>query len=252
MTALTPGQIERYARHILLPEIGGDGQEALLAARVLVVGAGGLGSPALMYLAAAGIGTLGVVDGDAVEMSNLQRQILHTTDRVGQTKVASAVATLAALNPDVRVIGHDHRLDADNADALIADYDLVVDGCDNFATRYVVNDACRRAGRTLVSAAILRFEGQLGTFRRDGPCYRCLYREPPPADMIPSCAEAGVLGSLAGTLGAMQATEAVKEILGIGDSLAGRLLLYDALATEWRTIRVRRDPACPLCGTADG
>lgn len=245
-------QIHRYARHIILPEIGGGGQEALLRARVLVVGAGGLGSPLLLYLAAAGVGTLGVIDDDVVDLSNLQRQVLHDTHAVGQAKTDSAVARLQALNPDVTVQGINARLTAANALALVGDYDLVADGSDNFATRFLINDACRLAGKPLVSAAILRFDGQIATFRPQtgSPCYRCLFPEPPPPDRIPSCAQAGVLGAMAGVMGALQAVEVVKELLGIGDSLAGRLLLVDVLAMRFETIRVPADPSCPLCGSA--
>ncbi len=253
----TDAQVRRYARHILLNEIGGSGQARLLASRVLVVGAGGLGSPLLLYLAAAGVGTLGVIDDDAVDLSNLQRQIVHPTAAVGRAKVESARDTLAAINPDVRVITHRERLTAANAIALFADYDVIADGSDNFPTRFLVNDACFFAGKPLVSAAILRFDGQLATFRpfdhppsseARGPCYRCLYREPPPPGDVPSCAEAGVLGAFCGAIGGLQATEVLKELLGIGTSLAGHLLIVDALGTTFRRIRLRRDPACPLCG----
>ena len=243
-------QIRRYARHIILPEIGGTGQARLLDSRVLVVGAGGLGSPVILYLAAAGIGTIGVVDDDEVDLSNLQRQILHATATIGMAKVDSAARAVAAINPDVRIVPIRARLDKDNARAIVADYQVVADGSDNFPTRFLVNDSCHLEGRTLVSAAILRFDGQLATFRPGGPCYRCIYREAPPAGQIPSCAEAGVLGAVAGTLGALQATEVVKELLGIGDTMAGRLLIYDALSVAFRTVRVRRDPGCPLCGDA--
>ncbi|MFQ5783703.1 MAG: ThiF family adenylyltransferase [Alphaproteobacteria bacterium] len=248
----TDDQLLRYARHIILPEVGGEGQARLLAARVLVVGAGGLGSPLLMYLAAAGVGTLGVVDDDRVDLSNLQRQIVHATSRVGAPKTASARATLAEINPEVRVETHAERLTAANAPALIGAYDLVADGSDNFATRYLVNDACYLAKKPLVSAAMLRFDGQVSTFKAylggDNPCYRCLFREPPGPGLIPSCSEAGILGALAGTLGALQATEALKEILGIGDSLSGSLLLYDALSTTFQKVLIKPDPECPLCG----
>jgi molybdopterin-synthase adenylyltransferase len=253
----TDSQISRYARHILLDEIGGAGQAKLLASKVLVIGAGGLGSPVLLYLAAAGIGTIGVVDDDVVDLSNLQRQIAHTTDRLGMPKVESARAALAAINPEVRVIPHHLRLTAANAAALIGEYDVVADGSDNFPTRFLVNDACFFAGKPLVSAAILRFDGQLATFRAGetmssgdeaGPCYRCLYHEPPPEGQIPTCAQAGVLGAFCGAMGGLQATEVIKELLGIGDSLAGWLLVVDALAGTWRRIRIRRDPGCSLCG----
>jgi adenylyltransferase/sulfurtransferase len=245
-------QLERYARHIILKEVGGAGQQKLLGARVLVIGAGGLGSPVILYRAAAGVGTIGVVDDDHVSLSNLQRQVLHTTARIGEAKTASAVAGIAALNPDVRIVEHRTRLTAANAIELIGGYDIVADGCDNFATRFLVNDACYLTGRPLVSAAILGFEGQLATFKAHLPgalpCYRCLFREPPPPDLIPSCSDAGVLGVLGGSMGSLQATEVIKELLGLGDSLAGRLLIYDALATSFRTVRVKRDPDCPLCG----
>lgn len=245
-------QIRRYARHILLPEIGGVGQARLLASRVLVVGAGGLGSPALLYLAAAGVGTIGVIDDDVVDLSNLQRQIAHDTAALGRPKVESAAARIAALNPDVRVEPHRARLDASNALDLVSRYDLVLDGSDNFATRFLVADACHLAGRTLVSAAVLRFEGQLSTFKSHlgppHPCYRCLHPAPPPPGLVPTCAEAGVFGAVTGVLGALQATEALKELLGIGEGLSGRLLLWDALAAAFRTVRLKRDPACALCG----
>ncbi|MSP52211.1 MAG: molybdopterin-synthase adenylyltransferase MoeB [Alphaproteobacteria bacterium] len=245
-------QIERYARHIILPEVGGEGQSKLLEAKVLVIGAGGLGSPLLMYLAAAGVGTIGVVDFDAVSLSNLQRQIAHTTERVGQLKTASAQATVAALNPDVKFIAHSLKLTAANALPIIRDYDVVADGSDNFPTRFLLNDACFFSRRPLVSAAILGFDGQLATYKAylagDNPCYRCIFREAPPRGLIPSCSEGGVLGALAGTIGSLQATEIVKEVLGIGDSLSGHLVIYDALSTTFRKIKVRPDPDCPLCG----
>ena len=248
-------QINRYARHILLDGVGGIGQEKLLRSRVLVIGAGGLGSPVLLYLAAAGVGTLGVVDDDVVDLSNLQRQIVHSTAAIGAPKVESAKQTLAAINPDVTVIAHRKRITPDNALDLISNYDIVADGCDNFATRFLVNDACYLAKKTLVSAAILRFDAQLYTFKAHqkdgnghGPCYRCIFPEPPPEGQIPTCAEAGVLGALCGMAGSMQATEVLKEILGIGKSLSGRLLIHDGLAGEFRTVRVKPDPSCALCG----
>ncbi|MDH3472146.1 MAG: molybdopterin-synthase adenylyltransferase MoeB [Rhodospirillales bacterium] len=248
---LTDAQVERYARHLVLPQIGEEGQLRLLHSRVLVIGAGGLGSPLLLYLAAAGVGTLGVVDDDAVDLSNLQRQVLHDTSNVGLDKVESARARLADINPEVTVIPHRTRLARENAMDLVAGYDLVADGSDNFPTRYLVNDACYLARKTLVSAAIMRFDGQLSTYKahlgEGWPCYRCIFGEQP-GDPKESCADVGVLGALAGTLGALQATEAVKELLGIGDSMAGRMLLYDALAASFRTITVKADPACPLCG----
>lgn len=242
-------QIHRYARHILLREVGGVGQEKLLKSKVLVIGAGGLGSPLILYLAAAGVGTIGVVDDDAVDLSNLQRQIAHSTDRIGVAKVESAKAAVAAINPDVTVVTHKVRLTADNALALIAGYDVVADGSDNFPTRFLVNDACFFAKKTLVSAAVLRFDGQLSTFKphAGGPCYRCLYPAPPPPGQIPSCDEAGVLGAVAGVLGTLQATEVLKELIGIGDSMAGRLLIYDALSAAMRQVKIKPDPECPLC-----
>lgn len=250
----TEEQIERYARHIILPEVGGEGQAKLLRSKVLVIGAGGLGSPLLLYLAAAGVGTLGVVDDDAVDLSNLQRQVIHSTGRIGEAKVESARETLTQVNPGVRLITHQTRLTAENALELIGAYDLVADGSDNFETRFLLNDACYRAQRPLVSAALLRFEGQLSTFKAylggDNPCYRCIFREPPPPGLIPTCAEGGVLGALAGTMGSIQATEAIKELLGIGETLSGSLLIYDGLTTTFRKVRVKPDPDCPLCGAA--
>ena len=247
----TDEQIERYARHLVLPEIGEEGQARLLNARVLVIGAGGLGSPLLLYLAAAGIGTLGVVDDDAVDLSNLQRQVLHDTSAVGRAKVESARARLAEINPDVTVEAHQTRIASGTVMDLVKDYDLVADGSDNFPTRYLLNDACYLAGKTLVSAAILRFDGQLSTFKahedKDLPCYRCLFGDQPDATKD-SCADVGVLGALAGTLGSLQAIEVVKELLGVGETMAGRLLLYDALGTSFRVVAVKADPACPLCG----
>lgn len=247
----TESQIQRYARHILLQEVGGVGQEKLLKARVLVVGAGGLGSPLILYLAAAGVGTIGVIDDDAVDLSNLQRQVLHTTARIGIGKAYSAQSAVAAINPDVKVIAHRERLTAANIEHLIAKYDVVADGSDNFATRFLVNDACYFAKKTLVSAAVLRFDGQLATFspHKGGPCYRCLYPEAPPAGQAPTCAEAGVLGAVAGVMGTLQATEVLKEILGIGHGMAGRLMIYDALSAASRTVKVNPDPECALCGT---
>ncbi len=250
----TEQQLQRYARHIVLPEIGGIGQEKLLTSKVLVVGAGGLGTPLLLYLAAAGVGTIGIVDDDRVDLSNLQRQVIHATSRVGDPKVESAVHALAEVNPEIDVVPYAVRLDAGNVRALIADYDVIADGSDNFDTRFLLNDACHLAGKILVSAAILRFEGQISTFKShlgtDYPCYRCLYREPPPPGLIPSCSEGGVMGALAGVMGSLQTTEVLKELLGIGDSLAGYLLIYDGLGTEFRKIRLPRDTGCPLCGDA--
>lgn len=245
-------QIQRYARHIVLPEVGGIGQEKLLNARVLVIGAGGLGAPLLMYLAAAGVGTLGVVDDDVVDLSNLQRQVIHGTGNIGMAKVESAAASVADINPGISFAPYPVRLTAANVDSLIEPYDLVADGSDNFETRFLVNDACHLAGKTLVSAAILRFEGQIATFRsglgQGAPCYRCLYREPPPPGLVPSCSEGGVLGALAGAVGSLQAIEVLKEIMGIGDSLAGWLMIYDALSADVQKMKLPRDPACPLCG----
>ncbi len=247
-------EIRRYSRHILLQEVGGIGQAKLKAARVLVVGAGGLGSPLTLYLAAAGIGTIGIVDDDRVELSNLQRQIAHTTGRIGVPKAASAAEAALAINPEVRIEPHTVRLSADNAAGLIARYDIICDGTDNFATRFLVADACVLGRRTLVSAAVLRFDGQLSVFKphlhEGGPCYRCLYPEPPPDGTVPTCSEAGVLGAVTGVMGTLQATEVLKEVLGVGESLSGRLLIWDALATRFRTVRLRRDPDCALCGPA--
>jgi adenylyltransferase/sulfurtransferase len=252
----TDAQIDRYARHLVLPEIGEDGQAKLLAARVLVIGAGGLGSPLLLYLAAAGVGTLGVIDDDVVDLSNLQRQVLHGQSDIGTAKVESARRRLAGINPEVSVEVHRERLSAANALDIVSRYDLVADGSDNFPTRYLLNDACFLAKRPLISAAIMRFDGQLSTFRAHlghgpegsaNPCYRCLFGEQP-GDPKQSCSDVGVLGALAGAMGTLQAVEVIKEIAGIGQSLAGRLLLYDALGATFRTIKVRPDPACALCG----
>jgi molybdopterin/thiamine biosynthesis adenylyltransferase len=249
---LTQVQFERYARHLILEEVGEEGQARLMASRVLVVGAGGLGSPLLLYLAAAGVGTLGVIDDDTIDLSNLQRQIIHPTERIGMRKVDSARQTLAAVNPEVVVETHALRLDASNAAALIARYDLVADGSDNFATRYLLNDVCFAERRTLVGAALSPFDGQLSTFKAylgpPHPCYRCLFREPPPADLVPRCETAGILGAVAGVVGTLQATEVLKELLGLGDSLSGTLLLYDALRAGFHKIAVPRDPDCPTCG----
>ena len=250
--ALNAEQIERYARHIILHEVGGIGQEKLLAAKVLVVGAGGLGSPLAMYLAAAGVGTVGLVDDDRVSLSNLQRQVLHASETVGRPKVESAAETVARINPEVRLVGHETRLDAGNVMELIAGYDLVADGTDNFEARFLINDACYLAGKTLVSAAVLRFDGQLSTYKAHAgpahPCYRCIFPEPPPPDLVPSCSEGGVLGAVAGVMGTLQATEVIKELLGVGRSLAGQLLIYDGLTAEFRKVRVKPDVNCRLCG----
>jgi molybdopterin/thiamine biosynthesis adenylyltransferase/rhodanese-related sulfurtransferase len=245
---LAPEQRNRYSRHILLPEVGEAGQLKLLDSRVLLLGAGGLGSPAALYLAAAGVGTLGVVDMDVVDESNLQRQILHNVERLGERKVDSAKKTLTALNPDVNVVTHDVRLGADNIVEIISDYDVVVDGTDNFPVRYLLNDAALKVGVPVVHGSIFRFEGQATVFKPfDGPCYRCLIPEPPPADMAPSCAEAGVLGVLPGIVGSIQALEAIKLLLDLGDPLVGRLLAYDSLEQSFRTFKVNRDPKCPAC-----
>ena len=246
---LRADQETRYSRHTLIPEIGIAGQLKLLKAKVLCIGAGGLGSPSSMYLAAAGIGTIGVIDDDVVDASNLQRQILHGTDRVGVPKVDSAATTLRGLNPDVKVDTYRTRITAANSLELMAPYDVIIDGADNFATRYLVNDSALRLGKPVVHASIFRFEGQITVFPGNGsPCYRCLYAQPPPAAEAPSCAEAGVLGVLPGIMGVLQATEAIKIVLGLGDTLAGRLVLYDALKTRFRELKLRRDPKCPTCG----
>lgn len=242
-------QILRYSRHILLPEVGGEGQEKMLNARAVLVGAGGLGSPVGYYLAAAGVGTIGIIDNDKVELSNLQRQIAHNTKRVGVDKADSAKETYETLNPDVRVVPHKVRLTSVNIMDIIKDYDIVVDGSDNFPTRYLVNDACVMQKKPLVSAAVFRFEGQVMTILPgDGPCYRCLFEVPPPPGMVPSCQEAGILGVVTGVIGAIQAAEVVKLILGIGRPLKGSLLLWNALDMGFRTVRVPRNPDCPICG----
>ena len=246
--AMTALQRERYSRHLLVPEVGEEGQRKLLDARVLLLGAGGLGSPVALYLAAAGVGTLGIVDDDAVDLSNLQRQVIHTTDRIGVSKVDSAEATIHALNPDVEVVKYATRLDAHNIMEIIGGWDIVVDGADNFPTRYLLNDATVRLGIPVVSASILGFDGQLSVFKPyEGPCYRCLYPVPPPADLAPSCGANGVLGVLPGTMGLLQATEVVKLIVGAGEPLVGRLLLYEALGATFTELKVRRDPECPVC-----
>jgi len=245
---LTAEQRERYSRHLLLPEVGMEGQQKLLDAKVLLLGAGGLGSPAALYLAAAGIGTLGIVDNDEVDLSNLQRQVIHSSERIGVAKVDSAEQTITALNPDVNVQKYPVRLGADNIVEIISGYDVVVDGLDNFPTRYLLNDASVRLGIPVVSAAILGFEGQLSVFKPyHGPCYRCLFPVPPPAELAPSCGANGVLGVLPGTMGLLQATEVIKLILGEGEPLIGRLLMYDALAARVTEVKVRRDPDCPIC-----
>jgi sulfur-carrier protein adenylyltransferase/sulfurtransferase len=245
---MTKEQRERYSRHLLVPEIGQEGQEKLLDAKVLLLGAGGLGSPIALYLAAAGVGTLGLVDDDVVDLSNLQRQVIHTTDRIGTPKVDSAEAAIHGLNPDVNVIKHQTRLDASNIMEIIEGYDVIVDGVDNFPTRYLLNDATVRLQIPVVSASILGFDGQLSVFKPyDGPCYRCLYPVPPPAELAPSCGANGVLGVLPGTMGLLQATEVVKLITGAGEPLIGRLLLYEALGATFTELKVRRDPECPVC-----
>jgi molybdopterin/thiamine biosynthesis adenylyltransferase/rhodanese-related sulfurtransferase len=246
--SLTPEQRERYSRHMLVPEIGSEGQQKLLDAKVLLLGAGGLGSPTALYLAAAGVGTLGIVDDDVVDLSNLQRQVIHTTERIGVAKVDSAEQSIHALNPDVNVVKYQTRVDASNIVEIIKDYDVIVDGVDNFPTRYLLNDATVRLKIPVVSASILGFDGQLSVFKPyDGPCYRCLFREPPPAELAPSCGANGVLGVLPGTMGLLQATEVVKLIVGIGDPAIGRLLLYDALGATLTEVKVHRDPECPIC-----
>ena len=246
--SLTKEQRERYSRHLLVPEIGLEGQTKLLEAKVLLLGAGGLGSPTALYLAAAGVGTLGIVDDDEVDLSNLQRQVIHTTDRIGVAKVDSAEESIKAINPDVNVVKYKTRLDASNIMEIIQGYDVIVDGVDNFPTRYLLNDATVRLGIPVVSASILGFDGQLSVFKpHDGPCYRCLYPVPPPADMAPSCGANGVLGVLPGTMGLLQATEVIKLVTGAGEPLVGRLLLYEALGATFTELKVRRDPECEIC-----
>ena len=246
---MTAEQRERYSRHTLLPEVGVDGQLKLLNAKVLLLGAGGLGAPTALYLAAAGIGTIGLVDDDVVDASNLQRQVIHNTERIGMPKTESARLFIEALNPDVKVVEHRLRLDSSNILGILEDYDIVVDGADNFPTRYLLNDASVRLRKPVVSASILSFDGQISTFVPfEGPCYRCLYPTPPPAEMAPSCSANGVLGVMAGTMGTLQANEVIKLVLGVGDPLVGRLLLYEALGTRFTELKVRRDPDCPICG----
>ena len=249
--SLSAAEIERYARHVLIPDVGMEGQRRLKNARVLVVGAGGLGSPALMYLAAAGVGTIGVVDDDVVEMSNLQRQVVHGVADVGRLKSESAAETLASINPMVQVVGHDVRIDSTNALEIIADYDLVLDGTDNFPTRYLLNDACVLLGKPDVWGSIFRFDGQASVWwAQHGPCYRCVFPEPPPPGLVPSCAEGGVLGILCAAIGSIQAAEAVKLLVGIGDPLIGRLMVHDSLRQSWDALTVRKDPDCAVCGTS--
>ena len=248
---LTPEQRMRYSRHTLLPEVGVEGQLKLLDSKVLLIGAGGLGAPSAFYLAAAGIGTLGLVDDDVVDESNLQRQVIHNTERVGMPKTESARLSIQALNPDVEVVEHRARLDRDNIIDIIGDYDILVDGADNFPTRYLLNDAAVRLRKPVVSASILAFDGQISTFVPfEGPCYRCLYPVPPPPEMAPSCGAAGVLGVMAGVMGLLQANEVIKLAAGIGEPLVGRLLLYDSLGTRFTELKVKRDPDCPICGEA--
>lgn len=246
----TDSQINRYSRQMILSEVGGKGQKKLQEAKVLIIGAGGLGSPSALYLVAAGIGTLGLTDGDVVDLSNLQRQILHTTDRIGVSKVESGGQLLSALNPETTLQLYPEHVSQDNIMPLLEKYDIILDGSDNFSTRFLINDACFFAKKTLISGSIFRFEGQLATIKpHEGfPCYRCLYPEPPPAGLVPNCQEAGVLGALAGTIGVLQANEAIKEILGLGETLADRLLLYDALDMTFRKVGRPKAPDCPLCG----
>ena len=246
----TDSQVERYSRHFILPEIGGKGQRRLAEAKVLIIGAGGLGSPAALYLAASGIGTIGIVDHDVVDLSNLQRQILHATHTINHPKVQSASERLKAVNPDVTIVPYQQSIDTTNIEEIFASYDIIVDGSDNFATRYLINDASFFLRKPLISASMFRFEGQLTTLKPHmaSPCYRCVYPEPPPEGLVPNCQEAGVLGALAGTMGSLQASEVVKEIVGIGTSLAGRLVLYDALNMTFREVKIHKDQQCSLCG----
>ena len=246
---LNPDQRSRYARHLILKEVGEEGQQKLLDAKILSIGAGGLGSPALLYLAAAGVGTLGIVDSDVVEASNLQRQIIHSTEKLGVSKAESAKEVLEGLNPDVKIETHPFRLDASNVKELISQYDIIVDGSDNFDTRYVLNDAAVELRKPVIHGSIFRFEGMVSTFIPfEGPCYRCLYPEAPPPELAPNCTEAGVLGVLPGIVGCLEANEALKLVVGYGEPLAGRLLLFDAASTKFSEVKVRRDPSCPVCG----
>jgi molybdopterin/thiamine biosynthesis adenylyltransferase len=246
---LNSEQMHRYSRHVLIPEVGEEGQLKLLDAKVLLIGAGGLGSPAALYLAAAGVGTIGLVDSDVVDASNLQRQVIHTTDRVDMPKVESARIAINALNPEVKVVGHEVRLTPENVEQIVAPYDIVVDGSDNFDTMYLLNEVCVRLGKPNISSSILAFDGQVTTLvPGEGPCYRCLYPEPPPPSLAPSCSEIGVLGVLPGIMGLLQANEVIKLVLGIGEPLIGRLLMVDALDTTFTELKVRRNPACPVCG----
>ena len=246
--ALTPDQVQRYSRHIIMPQVGSNGQRKLLQSKVLIVGAGGLGSPAAVYLALAGVGTIGIVDFDVVDISNLQRQILHHSDDVGRPKVVSATEAIKDYNPDTEVVLHETWLTSENAMEIIPQYDVVVNGADNFPSRYLVNDACYLAGKPLVDGSILIFDGQATVFLPGQGCYRCLFPSPPPPGMVPNCAEAGVLGALTGLVGSIQAVETLKLLLGIGESLSSRLLLIDALSMDFRQVRVPRNPKCPLCG----
>lgn len=245
---LTPEQVNRYSRHIIMPQVGPAGQRKLMETKVLIVGAGGLGGPAALYLALAGVGTIGIVDFDIVDLSNLQRQVLHQNDDVGRKKTESAKETLLSYNPDVDVIIHNTPITSDNAMGILPQYDMVVNGADNFTTRYLVNDACYFAGKTLVDGSILLFDGQATVFVPGNGCYRCLFPAPPPPGLVPNCAEAGVLGALTGVMGSIQAIEVIKQVLGIGESLVSRLLLFDALSMDFRIVKLRRDPKCPLCG----
>jgi len=246
--AMTPYQVERYSRHIIMPQVGSKGQRKLLDAKVLVIGAGGLGSPVCVYLALAGIGTIGIVDFDVVDITNLQRQILHYNDDVGRSKLDSAKDTIKSYNPDVNVIAHDGPITSENAMEIIGEYDIVINGADNFPARYLINDAAYLSNKPLVDGSILLFDGQATVFLPGKGCYRCLFPEPPPPGEVPSCAEAGVLGMLPGLVGTIQTTEAVKVITGIGETLSGRLLLIDALSMEFRSVKIRRNKECPLCG----
>ncbi len=250
-TILSPEQKVRYSRHLLVPEVGATGQAKLLESKVLLIGAGGLGSPSALYLAAAGVGTIGIIDFDVVDLSNLQRQIIHTTDRIGEKKVDSARKAILALNPGINVVGHDEMLVAANVERIISGYDVILDGTDTFETRYLLNDAAVIAGIPVVHASVFRFEGQLTVFKPyEGPCYRCLYPTPPPPELAPGCSVAGVLGVVPGIMGLLQANEVLKLLLGIGESLAGRLLLFDALEGSFTELKLRRDPACPICSDA--
>lgn len=246
--SLTPEQVRRYSRHIIMPQIGSGGQRTLIDSKVLIIGAGGLGGPVALYLALAGVGTIGLVDFDVVDLSNLQRQVLHNAETVGLSKLESAKQTLRRYNPDVNVVAHEFAINSENAMELMRDYDVIVNGADNFATRYLVNDAAYLSGKPLVDGSILIFDGQVTTYLPGQGCYRCLFPSPPPPGMVPNCAEAGVLGALTGTIGSLQATEVVKVLLQVGELLTGRLLLVDALNMEFRMVKTRRDRNCPLCG----